>query len=90
MYDGEKSYYLVNPSGTVHNLPETLARERLRIAGWRMATKKEIAALFKRRGIQNTKSRIVPKWEPEALEDQELPDQSAIKKPPAAKKRVKK
>jgi len=80
MYDDEKSYYLVNPSGTVHNLPETLARERLRQPGWRMATEREIATLFKRKGVQNTKSRIVPKWSPEPPKEQKLPEVPIAKK----------
>lgn len=80
MYEDEKSFYLVNPSGTVHNLPETLARERLRLPGWRMATKEEITILFKRKGVQNTKSRIAEPWSPEPPAEQELPDQAMAKK----------
>lgn len=79
MYDDEKSYYLVNPSGTIHNLPETLARIRLQQVGWRMATKEEIATLFKRKGLQTIKSRIAPKWSPEPPEIQELPDVATVK-----------
>ena len=80
MYEDEKSFYLVNPGGTVHNMPETLARIRLQQVGWRMATKEEIATLFRRKGLQTTKSRIAPKWSPEPPEFQELPDMPVAKK----------
>lgn len=79
MYDDEKSYYLVNPSGTIHTVPESLARVRLQQVGWRMATKDEIATLFRRKGLQTTKSRITPKWSPEPPNVQELPDVAAAK-----------
>ena len=79
MYDDEKSYYLVNPSGTVHNMPATLAKDRLKEVGWRMATKDEIATLFRRKGLQTTKSRIAPKWSPEPPQIQELPDVAVAK-----------
>lgn len=83
MYDEEKAYYLVNPAGTIHVMPDTLARDRLKIAGWRMATKDEIAKLFKQNGYQTSKKSIVPKWAPAPPEDQELPEQ--IKPPRKAK-----
>ena len=86
MYEGEKTYYLVNKSGTIHNLPETLARERLQLAGWRVATKEEIAELFRRKGIQNTKSRICKKWLAEPPKVQELPDHPKPKLPKGNKK----
>jgi hypothetical protein len=83
MYDEEKSYYLVNPHGTIHVLPDTLARDRLKIAGWRMATKEEIAKLFKQKGYQVSRKPIAPKWSPVPPKDQELPEQ--IKPPKKVK-----
>jgi len=44
-----------------------------------MATKEEIATLFKRKGLQTMKSRIAPKWSPEPPEFQELPDVATVK-----------
>ncbi len=37
-------YYIVNPSGTVHECTRDHARMRLRQVGWRMATDEEVAA----------------------------------------------
>ena len=79
MYDDEKSYYLVNPSGTIHMVPETLARVRLQEVGWRMATKDEISTLFRRKGLQTTKSRIAKPWSPEPPVIQDLPDVAVAK-----------
>lgn len=53
----EKSIYLVNPGGAVHNLPETLANERLQQEGWREATEEEIQQLHDQKGAQGVKTR---------------------------------
>ena len=74
MYDDEKCYYLVNPAGAIHQVPETLTKIRLKSAGWRLATKDEIAKLFRNKGVQNTKHMICNRWTSLPPEDQELPD----------------
>lgn len=74
MYDEEKSYYLVNPSGTVHVVPDTLARIRLGTVGWRLATKDEIALYIRMKGVQNMKHRIAPRWSATPPDVQEMPD----------------
>ena len=56
-YRNEKSIYLVNPGGAVHNLPETLANERLQQGGWREATEEEIQRLKDQKGAQGVKPR---------------------------------
>ena len=79
MYDEEKSYYLVNPSGAIHQVPDTIARDRLRVAGWRMATKEEISKLFKANGRQVSGKPLCAPWSPVPPEKQELPDQPVKK-----------
>ena len=56
-YRNEESIYLVNPGGAVHNLPETLANERLKQPGWRKATEEEIQRLMDQGGTQGVKAR---------------------------------
>lgn len=84
MYDEDKSYYLVNPAGAIHILPHTLATQRLKTAGWRLATKEEIGLYIKAKGRQSTKHMIAKRWSPEPPKEQELPA-SAIANPKVKK-----
>ena len=45
LYKDEPSICLVNPTGTLHYLPETLANIQLLKENWRLATEEEIARL---------------------------------------------
>lgn len=40
----EKRFFIVNPAGAVHEVPEAIAKERLGQVGYRMATKAEVDA----------------------------------------------
>jgi len=75
MYEEDKTYYIVNPAGAIHDVPASLAKERLKIVGWRLATKEEIRKLFKANGSQRAGKAICPKWTPEPPADQEIPEQ---------------
>ena len=74
MYEDEVTKYLVNPDGAIHAMPYSLAKLRLAIIGWRMATKEEIAKLHKQKGVQRFGNPICKPWSPEPPEEQELPD----------------
>ena len=61
----QKKYYIVNPSGTVHQVNRDHASRRLRQVGFRLATKAEIAKLKRAKGKQTTRKRIAEPWAPE-------------------------
>lgn len=65
-----KTYWMVNPAGTVHMLPREQAIGRLRQSkGWRMATKAEIAEYKARKGHQVFDDPIAPRWAEEVAAD---------------------
>lgn len=59
-----REYFIVNPSGTVHQVNRDHANQRLRQVGWRVATKAEIAT-YKKARTQTTRRRIAAPWKPE-------------------------
>ena len=56
----EKSVYIVNPHGTIHAVPESIANEQIKRDDWRLATDKETKELQKAKGMQSMKKRILP------------------------------
>lgn len=72
---GPRRYFIVNPKGTIHEVDREHARERLRIAGWRVATAEEIAAYDAAGGNQVAGKPLAKPWQPDpdaaidALED---------------------
>lgn len=50
--DGEAVFYIVNPKGVVHDVPQSIAVARLSQVGYRLAEKSEIAALKAANGKQ--------------------------------------
>lgn len=62
---GPKQYWIVNRKGTIHQVTREHARERLREAGWRMATQDEVAALAARGGHQTADKPICKPWSPD-------------------------
>lgn len=87
MYEDEKIYYLVNPKGAIHDVPSTLAKQRLAQIGWRLATKEEIRKLFAKNGSQRAGKPICKPWTPEPPLEQEIPEQEAPKKKDSPKKK---
>lgn len=63
--DAARRYYLVNPAGAIHEVTREHARERLKIAGWRLATAAEVAELAARGGEQRADDPICPPWTPD-------------------------
>lgn len=60
-----RRYFIVNPRGAIHEVTREHAKERLRSAGWRMATPEEIAALTAANGHQMFDKPICPRWAPD-------------------------
>lgn len=58
------AYFIVNPAGAIHGVTREHARERLAVAGWRMATEEEIAA-YQGQKIQRHDRPICAKWTPD-------------------------
>ena len=46
----ERRYFIVNPAGAIHEVDRAHATWRLGQAGWRLATKAEVAELYSARG----------------------------------------
>lgn len=61
----EKAYHVVNPAGAIHCVTREHARERLAIAGWRLATAEEVATLKERNGHQRADRPICRPWSPD-------------------------
>lgn len=58
-------YFIVNPSGAVHEVTAEHARTRLQQVGWRQATKEEVQEYLNRSGNQRFDDPIAPPWTPE-------------------------
>lgn len=63
--EAEKSYFLVNPAGAIHSVSREHARERLKLAGWRLASQAEVDELRARSGHQRWDDPICAPWTPE-------------------------
>ena len=57
-------YYIVNPAGAIHGVDREHARDRLKIAGWRLATEEEVA-IYKDQPIQRADRPICQPWNPD-------------------------
>lgn len=55
-------YYIVNPSGAIHSVDRAHAADRLKTAGWRLATEEEIAAYLVPESIQRHDRPICAPW----------------------------
>ena len=62
----EKYFLIVNPRGTMHVVGEVIARDRLRQAGWRMATTEERAAYKVANGNQRAGRPLAAPFSPVA------------------------
>lgn len=60
-----RRYFVVNPRGAIHEITRELARDRLRLPGWRMATSVEVEALAERNGHQAHDKPICAPWSAE-------------------------
>lgn len=54
-------YYIVNPAGAIHGVTRAHAADRLKTAGWRLATEEEIAA-YLGQSIQRHDRPICAPW----------------------------
>lgn len=83
----EKFYYIVNPKGAIHDVSESHARARLKMPGWRLATKDEIADYQEAGGNQRFDRPIAEPFQPLPAEDSdELADAQVKAAVPAATK----
>lgn len=58
------TYYLVNPSGAIHGVTRAHAADRLKTAGWRLASEEEIAA-YAAQPLQVHDRPICAPWTPD-------------------------
>jgi hypothetical protein len=68
----EKAYFIVNPSGTIHEVTREHATGRLRQVGYRLASKEEIAAYKEANGNQRAGRPLAKPWSPEPEPEPEL------------------
>ncbi len=61
----EKTHYIVNPFGAIHECDRAHAREKLGIIGWRIATQTEITAYHNAGGNQRFDQPIAKPWTPD-------------------------
>lgn len=64
-----KEYFLVNPAGAIHSVTREHARERMKKAGWRIATNEEVAELKRRGNHQLFDDPICKPWSPDPEPD---------------------
>ena len=57
----KKRYFIVNPSGCLHEVTKELAAEKLATIGYRMATKAEIAKYKTKKGKQTVRDTPIGK-----------------------------
>ena len=69
----EKFYLIVNPSGTMHVVPEELARARLGEPGWRLATADEKSKYKNAGGNQRAGRPLAKPFSPAKELDAALP-----------------
>ena len=55
-------YYIVNPSGAIHSVDRAHAADRLKTAGWRLATEEEIGLYLVPESIQRHDRPICAPW----------------------------
>ncbi len=73
MADEMKTYFIVNPSGAVHEVTRAHAEEVLKNPGFRPATNEEIQKLHDQKGDQIWDKPICKPWSPKNLPDQKVP-----------------
>jgi hypothetical protein len=61
----KKSYFIVNPSGTIHEVNREHAKSRLSQVGYRMASPEEIKAYQDANGNQKAGRPLAKPWSPE-------------------------
>jgi hypothetical protein len=75
----EKFYLIVNPHGAMHVVSEDLARARLKLPGWRLASADEKAAYKKADGNQRAGRPLAKPFSPSREIDDALPMDAEIK-----------
>lgn len=71
-----KTYYLVNPSGAIHEVDYDHAKNRLRQLGYRMATADEVA-VYRETKVQRFDDPIARPWSPEPEPEIDVPSDTA-------------
>lgn len=71
----ERTYFIVNPAGAIHEVTREHATMRLKQVGFRLATRDEVAELNKRGGNQRWDRPICQPWSPDPDVEPDLPDQ---------------
>ena len=61
----ERTYYIVNKAGAIHEVDYEHAKARLRQVGFRIATAAEVAELAQRGGEQRANDPICAPWSPD-------------------------
>lgn len=75
----EKFFLIVNPSGCMHVVPETIAADRLRNSiGWRLATPEEKAAYKEANGNQRARRPLAKPFNPTPELSEALPADEAV------------
>lgn len=91
----EKTYYLVNPSGTIHECTREHAKMRLKQVGYRLASGAEFkkyqdlkadAERRKKPFTQDWEHPICKPWSPEPDVEVELPEEPPVPEKPAPAK----
>lgn len=70
----DKTYYMVNPLGAIHECDRAHAKERLGQVGWRQASEAEIAAYHEAGGHQRFDRPLAAPFTPEPDPDSEIGD----------------
>lgn len=68
MMHREKSYFIVNPKGAIHEVDRAHAAQRLAVMGWRLATTEEIATYDAAGGNQRFDRPLAEPWTPLPLD----------------------
>lgn len=83
-YQGvEGVFYIRNPAGAIHNVTKAHAEQRLRKAGWELATDAEIELYLESR-VQVHDNPIGEKWTPKVEVVAELPEEQRQDQEPDA------
>jgi len=60
----KQGYFIVNPSGTIHEVTKEIAQMRLGQLGYRQATKEEVDLYMEANGNQRHDAPLCPKFDP--------------------------
>lgn len=68
----EKTYWIVNPAGAIHNVTREIAKMRLKTPGYRLASRGEVEKLTANGGMQTWDHPIAKPFTAEPDEDVNL------------------